>query len=240
MSAFPLSAVADEVPMQVAVKVLPKLILVDKEDVACDDTVAREIRILTELADTPGVVELLSWTEGLFDVHLAFAIYTCSLHRYLKQGGLRRPPSGIDDWMPCFCKQLLEALSQVHRKRIVHRDSKTANMLVDMAPSGPISSAVSDRSAPRVVLADFGGACQLEVHVGSKASFRILANAPEATTFQYRAPELFSTKKLRSCSYATDVWAMGVCIVEMDQGILPCGRDLMRSSNMDQIFKDQL
>ena len=78
MSAFPLSAVGDEVPMQVARKVLSKLILVTKEDVACDDTVAREIRILTELADTPGVVELLSWTEGLFDVHLAFAIYTCS------------------------------------------------------------------------------------------------------------------------------------------------------------------
>ena len=117
-----------------------------------------------------------------------------------------------------MCKQLSEALSHVHGLKIVHRDLKPANILVDDSTVPGMSSAVGDKRGPKVLLADFGGACQLQVGATSAKSFSVLAGGREATTYQYMAPELFVRKPFRSCSYATDVWAMGVTLVEMDLG----------------------
>ena len=240
MSAVPLSAVGGESPKQVAVKVVEKLTFTQEKAVECDRYVAIEIEILTLLAGSPGVVQLLSWTEGLFDVHLAFPMYPCSLHDYIGRGRLKIGSSRKPDMMPSICKQLLVALSHVHELKIIHRDLKPSNMLVDESTGGDISSAVGDLKQLIVVLADFGGACQMEVSATANASFRHLPGGRLATTYQYRAPELFVNKHLRSCSYATDVWAMGVSVVEMDHGTLPFGRVQMKDISMDEIFCHQL
>ena len=130
--------------------------------------------------------------------------------------------NSIHDIMPAICKQQLEALSRVHGLKIVHRDIKPANILVDDSAVGDMSSsAVGDKRGPKVVLADFGGACQLQVGTASAKSFSVLEGGREATTYQYMAPELFVKKQFRACSYATDVWAMGVTLVEMDLGSMP-------------------
>ena len=142
--------------------------------------------------------------------------------------------------MPSICKQLLVALSHVHELNIVHRDVMPANILVDESAGEDMSSAVGDKKGPTVVLADFGGACQLQVSATTAASFKVLAGGREATTYQYRAPELSVKKPVRSCSYATDVWAMGVTVVEMNLGTLPFGRFHTRASNMDDLFVDLL
>ena len=122
----------------------------------------------------------------------------------------------------------------MHGLKIVHRDIKPANILVDDSAVGDMSSsAVGDKKGPKVVLADFRGACQLQVGPDSALSFSVLKGGREATTYQYMAPEMFVWKAERSCSYATDVWAMGVCLVEMDIGQLPFGNARMRRSEMD-------
>ena len=203
------SAIGGESPKQVAVEVLAKLAFTQENVVECDQYVAQEINILTLLAGSPGVVKLLSWSEGLFDVHLAFPIYPRSLHDYIQHGCLKLGLGGKPDIMPGMCKQLLEALSHVHGLKIVHRDLKPADILVDDSAVPDKSSAVGDKRGPKVVLADFGGACQLQVGATSTKSFNVLAGGREATTYQYMAPELFVRKHCRSCSYATDVWGDG-------------------------------
>ncbi len=121
--------------MQVAVKVVPKLAgtkdSTKNTAVELDSSVAQEIHILTLLADSPGVVQFLSWTEGLFDVHLAFHMYPCSLHDYIQRGALKLGSKGKPDMMPGICKQLLLAVDHVHGLKIVHRDIKPENILVE-------------------------------------------------------------------------------------------------------------
>ena len=93
------------------------------------------------------------------------------------------------------------------------------------------------------VIADVGGAVKVSTPVEGGIEEDIDPSAvgdSEPTTYQYRAPELFVKKKLRRCSYSSDVWAMGVSIVEMDLGVVPFGKSSMRRARMDDIFKDML
>ena len=122
----------------------------------------------------------------------------------------------------------------MHGLKIVHRDIKPANILVDDF------SAVGENKGPKVVIADFGGARQLEVSANTARSFHVLAGARDTTTYQFRAPELFLKRVRRSCSFATDVWAMGVTFVVMDIGKVPFGREKIQLNNVDEIFVQQL
>ena len=75
MTAVSDSAIAGQSPIQVAVKVLPKKAFTKNNAVECDAYVAQEVSLLTLLAGSLGIVQLLSWSEGLCDVHLAFPTY---------------------------------------------------------------------------------------------------------------------------------------------------------------------
>ena len=64
----------------------------------------------------------------------------------------------------------------------------------------------------------------MDVPPGSAESYTRLAGHCHST-YQFRAPELFVVKKKRGISYSTDVWAVGVILIEMDQsGKMPFGR----------------
>ena len=85
------SAVGGDGSFQAAVKVLTKLAEIEGArqcgagpgDVICDANVAREIAILTQFIGTPGVIELLSWSEGHFDVHLVFPMFPDFLNLFV-------------------------------------------------------------------------------------------------------------------------------------------------------------
>ena len=147
---MPWSAVGDIVPEPVAVKVLFKLEDSFHEQAQMSQPLPMEIKVLTELADCPGIVELLSWTEGLFDAHLVFPLFPEDLHTYIRRGALKIGGSGNFDKLPGICKQLfLIGLSHMHNLRILHRDLKPLNMLVNDRASavGDIDpSAVGDLS----------------------------------------------------------------------------------------------
>ena len=230
-----LSAIGGPSAMQVAVKVLPKLTCTADATVVNDKLVANEIEILTSLAGSPGVVQLLSWSEGIFDVHLVFHKFPGSLHDYIYHGDRGSRVANIRS----ICKQFLVALKHVHAKRIIHRDLKPGNVLVHEGCVDVCLSAIGDLKEPSISLADFGGACQLDVRPGESGT-ETASSLPgifrEATTYQYRAPEMFVRKSLRANTYATDIWAFGVCIAELAIGSLPFGPAQLRSCQMDEVF----
>ena len=183
------------------------------------------------VAGSPGIIDLLSWTEGLFDVHLVFPCYTWDLYNYIRVGEFKIVQPSAVDKMPSICKQLLIGLSRLHELQILHRDLKPLNMLVHV-------SAVGDFAETRAVLADFGSAIQMSSRAES-AGVSMGAQS-EPTTYEYRAPELFVCERQRDCSCSTDVWAMGVSIVEMDRACVPFGRATVRGCQLEDVFLDQL
>ena len=144
---------------------------------------------------------------------------------------------GRTDKMLRICAQLLGGLSHLHEMQILHRDIKAKNILVS-AVGG--TSAVGDTDAPAVVIADLGNSIKMSASAESgNTAAGVGSRGSDITTYQYRAPELFVTG-VRHCNYPSDIWAMGVTIVEMDVGSPPFGRAAIRRSQMMEIFHDQL
>ncbi|KAK5981141.1 Serine/threonine-protein kinase zyg-8 [Trichostrongylus colubriformis] len=104
------------------------------------------------------------------------------------------PPStlkGHDDDMRCF--QTASALAYLHCRKIVHRDVKPENLLLD--------------SKKRVQLCDFGLACTV---LGPL--YRVCG------TPTYCAPEIL---KETGYGFAVDVWSLGVLLHVMLVGFAP-------------------
>lgn len=87
--------------------------------------------------------------------------------------------------------QMLDAISFCHLNRVLHRDLKPQNLLVD--------------GAGRIKLADFGLARSFNIPM------RVYTH--EVVTLWYRAPEILLGTKL----YATgvDLWSLGCIFAEM-------------------------
>ncbi|KAI0629334.1 kinase-like domain-containing protein, partial [Trametes polyzona] len=113
------------------------------------------------------------------------------------------PESQARQW----CAELLVALEHLHKRRIVHRDVKPANILLD--------------DDGHITLTDFGIARAF----GRSDSDRPWKH-PDVTqslvgTPGYTAPEVYSGKY----SYGVDVWGAGVVLYSMLVGKLPFGLD---------------
>lgn len=102
-----------------------------------------------------------------------------------------------------YSKQILEGLKYLHENRIIHKDIKGANILLN--------------DSNIIKLADFGSAQQLErtitmsLRPGSK-SLSIYGSIP------WMAPEV-----IRQTKYGrkADIWSFGCTVLEMAQGKAP-------------------
>uniref|UniRef100_A0A4X1UVE6 Mitogen-activated protein kinase 15 n=1 Tax=Sus scrofa TaxID=9823 RepID=A0A4X1UVE6_PIG len=156
----------------------------------------REIMLLQEFGDHPNIVRLLDviQAENDRDIYLVFESMDTDLNAVLRKGTLLK-----DAHKRYIFYQLLRATKFIHSGRVIHRDQKPANVLLDASCS--------------VKLCDFGLARSLS---GLSEGPEGQALTEYVATRWYRAPEV-----LLSSSWYTpgvDMWSLGCILGEMLRG----------------------
>ncbi|KAL8616451.1 Cyclin-dependent kinase 2 [Nucella lapillus] len=182
-----------------------KKIRLDSESEGVPSTAIREISLLKEL-DHHNVVKLLDVMHCENKLYLVFEYLEKDLKKYMDTA----PAEGIPrEIVQSFLYQLLDGLAYCHCHRVLHRDLKPQNLLID--------------SKMNIKLADFGLARVFGVPVRTYTH--------EVITLWYRAPEI-----LLGCRYYSvpvDIWSLGCIFVEMltRRALFP------GDSEIDQLFR---
>jgi len=148
----------------------------------------REVAILKELSSHPNIVTLEDVLYNDNHLYLVFEWLDRDLRRYLDE---------VDHVNPLLVRsylfQTLQGIRACHAHRILHRDLKPQNLLID--------------SNGRLKLADFG------LSRGYDFPVRDRVYSKEVVTLWYRAPELL----LGNTSYSTpiDIWSIGCIFAEL-------------------------
>merc|ERR1719272_916917 len=181
-----------------------KQIRLDNEDEGVPSTAIREVSLLKELQH-PNIVALLDVRCLKESILLVFEFVDMDLRQFLKGHGPLQGPA-----LPHALLQLFEGVHVLHSHRILHRDLKPQNLLVD-------------RGGTRLKLADFGLARVFNVPIRPFTH--------EVVTLWYRAPEVLLGEE----RYATpvDIWSCGCIFSEMATGHALFPGD----SEIDTIFK---
>jgi len=167
-------------------------------------TALREISLLKELNHI-NVVRLDNVYSSRFSLFLVFECLDMDLRVYLKRYGPFMETPLRNGVMQCF-----RGIEFCHGHRILHRDLKPQNVLVEV-------------KTMRLVLADFG--------LARNFSVPLKAYTHEVVTLWYRAPEVL----LGQQRYATpmDIWSLGCIVAEMATGHALFPGD----SEIDTIFR---
>ncbi|KAF9039149.1 CMGC/CDK/CDC2 protein kinase [Panaeolus papilionaceus] len=185
-----------------------KKIRLEAEDEGVPSTAIREISLLKELKDD-NIVRLLDIVHADQKLYLVFEFLDVDLKRYIETGNQNRTPITLPI-VKKFTHQLSSGLLFCHAHRILHRDLKPQNLLIDRRDN--------------LKLADFGLARAFGIPMRTYTH--------EVVTLWYRAPEVL----LGARHYATaiDMWSVGCIFAEMamqGQPLFP------GDSEIDQIFK---
>lgn len=165
-----------------------KKIRLESEEEGVPSTAIREISILKELQH-PNIVSLLDVLLQEAKLYLVFEFLQMDLKKYMDTIPSHKYME--KDLVKSYTFQILQGITFCHSHRILHRDLKPQNLLIDK--NGIIK------------LADFGLARAFGIPV------RVYTH--EVITLWYRAPEIL----LGSSRYSTpvDVWSIGTIFAEM-------------------------
>mmetsp|Transcript_47536 Transcript_47536/g.136247 ORF Transcript_47536/g.136247 Transcript_47536/m.136247 type:complete len:652 (+) Transcript_47536:19-1974(+) len=155
--------------------------------------VKQEIEIM-KMLDHPNLLMLFEVMEDATDMYLVLEMCSGgSLQSRIKRAPLKESTAAV------VMQQILRAVLYLHKHKIVHRDLKADNCLLDKAGS-------LDRATIKV--ADFGLSCNLE--------FGKMLTRPAGTP-THMAPEVFAKRYTQ----AADVWSCGVICYGMLCGYMP-------------------
>lgn len=181
-----------------------KKIRLESEDEGVPSTAIREISLLKTLRH-PNVVKLHDVVHTDQKLYLIFEYLDHDLKKHMNAQGVPLAPMVVKSYM----YQILSALTYCHTHRVLHRDLKPQNILIDREGS--------------VRLADFG--------LARAFGLPIKTYTHEVVTLWYRAPEILMG--CRQYSTPVDIWSVGCIFSEMAQK-----RALfMGDSEIDQLFK---
>lgn len=191
-----------------------KKVRLESEDEGVPSTAIREISLLRELTH-PNIVTLKDVLHQDRKLYLVFEYLDQDLKKYMDAiGGGKIKQQGVTVTMnPMLVKsymwQLLEGIAFCHRHRVLHRDLKPQNLLIDKHGT--------------LKLADFGLARAFGVPIRTYTH--------EVVTLWYRAPEIL----LGGRQYATpvDIWSIGCIFAEMVMRAPLFPAD----SEIDQLFR---
>jgi len=182
----------------------------EHEDEGVPSTAIREIAVLKG-ADHVNIVKLLDVFCVRRKVHLVFEFIDRNLKEHMRHHSLQLTPSAVRS----FQAQMLRGILFLHTHRILHRDLKPQNVLID--------SALPAESLRNLKLADFGMARAFSVPIPKYTH--------EVVTIWYRAPEiLFGTQEY---ALPVDMWSAGCILAEMATGSALFRGD----SEIDTIFR---
>lgn len=184
-----------------------KKIRLESEDEGVPSTAIREISLLKELQH-PNIVGLQDVLMQEAKLYLIFEYLTMDLKKYMDTS---IPKDGQMDpkLTKSYLYQLLQGILFCHQRRVLHRDMKPQNLLIDK--NGCIK------------IADFGLARAFGIPV------RVYTH--EVVTLWYRAPEVLLGSPKYSCPI--DIWSIGTIYAEMVNR-----RPLFQGdSEIDQLFR---
>jgi len=182
---------------------LKKMIL-ETEEEGIPSTAIREISLLKELSDHPNIVKLKDVLYLKSKLYLIFEYLDQDLKQYMES-----VPAMDPLLVKSYMYQLLKGIVFCHSHRILHRDLKPQNLLID--------------KKGRLKLADFG--------LSRAFGIPIRQYTHEVVTLWYRSPEIL----LGQPRYSTpvDIWSAGCILAEMATKTPLFPGD----SEIDQIFR---
>jgi len=184
-----------------------KKIRLESEDEGVPSTAIREISMLREL-EHANIVKLEDVIMQENRLYLIFEFLPMDLKRYLDT--LDGPVNLGTQLIKSFLYQICQGMCYCHQRRVLHRDLKPQNLLVDVKRN-------------IIKLADFGLARAIGIP--------IRAYTHEVVTLWYRAPEVL----LGAHRYSTgvDIWSIGCIFAELARK-----KPLFQGdSEIDQLFR---
>lgn len=181
-----------------------KKIRLESEEEGVPSTAIREISLLKELQH-PNIVTLEEILHQDSKLYLVFEFMQMDLKKYTDT-----VKGDVDPMLvKSYTYQILQGIVFCHARRVLHRDLKPQNLLIDL--NGAIK------------LADFG--------LGRAFGIPVRAYTHEVVTLWYRAPEVLLGSQRYSCP--VDVWSIACIFAEMVNK-----RPLFHGdSEIDQLFR---
>ncbi|XP_022228952.1 cyclin-dependent kinase 1 isoform X1 [Drosophila obscura] len=183
-----------------------KKIRLESDDEGVPSTAIREISLLKELKHS-NIVCLEDVLMEENRIYLIFEFLSMDLKKYMDS----LPPEKLMDskLVRSYLFQITSAILFCHRRRVLHRDLKPQNLLIDK--NGIIK------------VADFG--------LGRSFGIPVRIYTHEIVTLWYRAPEVLLGSPRYSCP--VDIWSIGCIFAEM-----ATRKPLFQGdSEIDQLFR---